>query len=135
MKKLNTEELILGAFYPLMFVLWLKWTVLACIPITSFFWALSGSEGQLKLWRRLGCPLVVGTGLFLMNHNIYMIFGVVLSFLVLSIGYGIPSTQPPDAGSILGRFWFKISEKYANVLTRTTIFTLLFFSFGIFLWR
>ena len=124
---LNREELILGAVYALIFTYWLGIMVIPIAILSSLFWAISGSSWKFnpKLLRRLGCPLLVSVTICIRYNTFIPLISVPFAFCVLSLGYGIPSTQPPDEGSTLGKFWFKISEKYANLLTRSTIYSLL----------
>ena len=97
----------------------------------AFLWALGGAENSKKAWRRLGVPLVA-LDVFILAH-VPIKFPLVLAstgaaFGVLTIGYGIPSTQPPDAGSWLGRFFYKLAgsrEVPAALLTRGTLALLL----------
>lgn len=126
---LNKEELLIGLILPTIFVYWMGFWVVPVALVSSYFWALSGAPGQEKLWRRLGVPVLVALGIYLHTHTNIIFFGILPAFGALSIGYGIPSTQPPDAGSALGRFWFKISQKYASWLTRLTIYGLFAGSF------
>ena len=55
-------------------------------------------------WRRVGCPLVMALAfLGLHGHLLAVAISGGLQYGAMSIGYGTPSTQPPDAGSWLGR--------------------------------
>lgn len=124
---LNKEELIIGAVFGLTFVFNLGWLVLPVLAATSFLWALGGQYGGGI--RRWGVPGVVVCAAFILSRHGSVFLAYPLGVAVLSIGYGIPSTQPPDSGSALGRFWYKINPSLANVLTRVTVYILLVLAF------
>jgi hypothetical protein len=120
---LNKEELTIGAVFGLTFVFNFGWLVIPVLVATSLLWALGGRYGGSI--RRYGCSGVVVAVAFLLSHSWWVFLSLPLGVAVLSIGYGIPSTQPPDEGSALGKFWFKINPEVANVMTRLTIYVLL----------
>ena len=129
--KLNKEELLIGAIVGGLSALKVGWIALAIAPVTSFFWAYTGA-GASKLYRRLGVPLVIASACAVVTHSWVPFISVPLAFAVLSIGYGIPSTQPPDAGSWLGRIAFKLAksnEKKADLYCRGLIYALLTLAF------
>lgn len=145
MKKLNLEELLIGGLFGLLMVVFIGLWALVLSPICALFWALSGA-GYSKLFRRLGCPLLACLAIYLVHHQLLIWISLPLSFGVLSIGYGIPSTQPPDTGSSLGRFWVDCFTPKGNKIpndpptqaeilasaaffTRATIYVLLIFCF------
>jgi hypothetical protein len=85
--------------------------------------AISGSENSVKIWRRVWIPFMI-SGVAWAQYNDIRIFLLMSLAGVMSQGYGIPSIYPPDEGSALGRFWFKLyknNEKLANIFTRLTI--------------
>ena len=119
--KLNLEELIIASILTAIVVPFP--IALLAIPACAFLWALSGSESKYnyKLWRRLGVPLVWVIGIF----NYYALAAVPIAFGFLSMGYGLPSTQPPDEGSGLGRFFWNLTGGnvlFSNILTRGVIY-------------
>lgn len=122
--KLNKEELGLGAAFGFSFVFYI--TVIPAVIlglVCAALWAVGGS-GAGRAWRFVGVPVAALAALFVMRVPIQLLHalastGVALG--VLTMGYGIPSTQPPDAGSTLGRFFYKLAggnERAANFLTR-----------------
>ena len=122
--ELNRNELITGAIFGISFVWILGVYALALAPIAALLWALGGSVK--KAYRRIGVPVAVAIFLSLvLSEWIRPALTIPGAFGILSIGYGIPSTQPPDAGSVLGRFFFKLSPRWADVLTRGSIFVML----------
>ena len=124
---LNKEELIIGAVFGLTFAGVLGWWVLPVLIATSLLWALGGRYGHgIRVW---AVPAVVVGAAFLHSHEWTVFLSYPLGCLVLSIGYGIPSTQPPDEGSALGRFWFKVNPESADFMTRLTIYLLLALAF------
>lgn len=133
--KLNKEELIIGFIFGIAFSPIIHWWSLVIAPFTSIFWAISGSEWKynFKLWRRLGVPLIACTVVYLVTKNWHIWVSLPFAFAILSMGYGIPDST--DEGSTLGKFWYRISPQYANILTRGTIYLLLTITFclGIFI--
>lgn len=129
--KLNKEELLIGFLVGIIFWFKVSWWALPLALLTSFLWAYTG-WGASKLYRRLGVPLLCGGIVALVYHSLIPLISVPLAFGVLSIGYGIPTTQPPDEGSLLGQVCFELSnknERLAEIYCRTTIYTLLAIAF------
>lgn len=118
---LNKEELIVASTLTLIVVPFPM--AMLAVPLCAFLWALTGSESKwnYKLWRRLGVPLV--WALCLWKREAF--FVVPVAYGLLSLGYGIPSTQPFDEGSWLGRLALKLTGNTttANLLTRGIIYT------------
>jgi len=82
--------------------------------------ALSGADNSNKLYRRFLIPLILcWIGLYLTKS--YYIFGLMLLFIPLSLGYGMPCET--DAGSTLGKFWLKTIKNFtlAETMVRITI--------------
>lgn len=72
--------------------------------LCSILWRFGGIGWfGTNLWRRIGIPLVLCTAFALSKHSWIPIISFPLMWASLSIGYGTPSTQPPDEGSWLGR--------------------------------
>jgi hypothetical protein len=126
LKKLNTEEIIIGFIFGLTFVGVIGWWAVLMAFVTSLFWALTGA-GYSKLFRRVGVPLVACLAVALVKQYYLVFISLPLAFAVLSIGYGIPS--PNDAGSPLGQFFYALNPDNANILTRGTIYLLLALAF------
>lgn len=100
--------------------------------VTSLLWAVGGAEGGKKVVRRLGVPLTITSVCALFAHSWVPFISVPLAFGVLSIGYGIPSTQPPDEGSWLGQYCFELANKnecLAEIYCRTIIYAFLIIAF------
>lgn len=87
---------------------------------------VAGGQGWLgtKGWRRIGVPLLVCLPFALSGH----ILGAVISgfgqFGVHCIGYGEPSTQPPDIGSWLGRIFGQYTRLVWFILLVITLIPL-----------
>lgn len=119
--KLNKQELVIGFLYHIIFLYWSLWVIPTAF-VSSYLWALSG-EGQSKIYRRLGCPLLLAIALFLELHNNALFIAVPIAFGFLSLGYGIPDST--DEGSWLGRFFLKLTGgnlSLTNILTRGLIY-------------
>lgn len=124
MNPLNRNEFVIGmAFGILMTFVIGPWSILLA-QFTGLLWALGGA-GYGRAFRFFGVPLL--TFFFTIFHSQF--YACIISSLIcgatLSVGYGIPSTQPPDNGSTLGRFWYKVfksNENLTNLFTRGTIY-------------
>lgn len=118
------EELLIGALigsaYAGYFGHW-TWVV---APVVTALWRMGGADGYSKAYRRIGVPATIcGVCLILTGNYAFVVSGL-LMWGVLTIGYGIPSTQPPDEGSTIGRFFFELfgrDEKKADLATRAFI--------------
>jgi hypothetical protein len=87
------------------------------IPYTWDFRILISLIGCIVLWiiggqlikgvRRIGCPILVTV--ILWQSSVWIIIPTLISFGLLSIGYGIKSIN--DEGSPYGNFWLKITGK------------------------
>jgi hypothetical protein len=98
------------------------WAIVSALA-SSFFWWKGGRSGNS--WQVYGCSVSTFLPITLLTQQAVVIIPCVISGLLMSVGYGIPSTQPHDEGSTLGRFWWKITnqnEKLTNILTRGTIY-------------
>lgn len=88
--------------------------------IGAILGALGGAEKSSKAFRRIGIALLLLlVGILFRNYAAILI---ALYIPIFYVGYGIP--DPPDEGSILGRFWYKIFKKnnlLANIFTKATI--------------
>ena len=85
-------------------------------------------EGEDKFWRRLGVPIVTSLVSAICLHSYVPLLSILPVYACFTIGYGLPSTQPPDEGSALGRFWYKFFKQdyhKADVATRATIYLLM----------
>lgn len=131
MGELNKNELLVGGLFGLSFSWVFGWWVIPIAGATALLWAIGGKYGHG--WRVWCVPLVVIIANFLIHsHTWWQLFAYPAGCGVLSIGYGIPSYQPPDAGSALGRFWWRITKQntfLTNFLTRATIYALLGIAF------
>jgi hypothetical protein len=125
---------ILGALTFPIIGLWSLVSVVAC----AYFWWKGGRKGNS--WQVYGCTVSCYLPMFLVSQNWMVLIPAIPTGVLLSMGYGIPSTQPPDKGSTLGRFFYKYfdeDEKKANFFTRGTIYAGLVICFIVayVLWR
>lgn len=118
----NREELATGFLFGLAQVFIAGWLAVAIAVPCAVLWRLGGVKGGNRWFRRLGVPCVIAGALFLATHSLWCLVPFAAMWGPLSLGYGIP--DPPDEGSKLGAFFFKLTkknEKLANILTRGTI--------------
>ena len=125
---MNFEEGALGAIFGLSLAFFIGWLALIPAVACGFLWAYGGS-GAGKAWRRVGVPLVALAAIVLARLPVDLFQALVMTGIalaVLTLGYGTPSTQPPDEGSTLGKFFFAfVKDPMATYLTRGTISLLL----------
>lgn len=115
--KLNKNELIVGGAFGLAHILFIGFWAIALAPVTALLWALGGAGH--KWARRFAMPAIVAVAWLIVRFNVLeAIAGGSAAVGLLSIGYGIPSFQPLDAGSGLGRFWYAVAQKF--ILMRAT---------------
>lgn len=126
-KRLNREELLVGACVGGVFILKFGVVATLIVPICSVLWALGGSVN--KAFRRVGVAVVPAALAAVLTGSAWPLLAIPAAFGVMSIGYGIPSTLPPDAGSLLGRFFFKHFPEHADLFTRGTLYVLLALAF------
>lgn len=123
-KMLLPIDLLLGAIQGLFTIPWLGWFCVIPMILCSLLWAIGGQYGHA--WRVYGIPLVLCSSVlwFHMNQPLLVYLPYPFMALILSLGYGLPSTQPYDKGSSLGRFWIQITEDNefsATIYARGTI--------------
>lgn len=106
------EDFIIGfGFGQISMFVWGLWS-LAIGLLSGILW-VGGGHGWYgtKAWRRIGCPIFICIPFFLQGHVIGAGISFILQILWQTVGYGIPSVNPTDAGSQLGRIfgkWTKI---------------------------
>lgn len=129
--RLNKEELAIGGIFGGAWAYFTgAWTFLL-IPACAVLWALGGSEN--KLYRRIGVAGVSYALVTAVTHQPWAGLASGLAvFGVLSLGYGIPTAQPKDEGSVLGRFWHRLlrNEALSQAATRATVGLLLGLAMG-----
>lgn len=120
----NVEELGIGAVFGLSPMLFINWWVLLTMPLCALLWRLGGVTGGNKLFRRVGIPLTLCGGVFLATFDWLSLLPLLAMWAPLTMGYGIPDARTGDEGSVLGRFFFHVTdqnEMLADLLTRLTI--------------
>lgn len=124
------QDFLIGFIYGLLSIAYVGWFGLIVAIASGLLWEKGGQEGHA--WRVYGCALVVYLAASIHLHSLWIVVPAALSMVILSLGYGLPSTQSPDAGSPLGRFFWKLTKQnvfLSNTLTRGTIYTLLAVTF------
>ncbi len=126
---LNRQELVVGSVFGVAWCMFIGWWLLLTVPVCALLWALGGATGWSASIRRLGCPLAVTGALFANGVLPWWQSGltIILCWAALSVGYGIPSSQPPDPGSRLGKFFWlifmhsKFSMRQSAILTNYAV--------------
>ena len=99
--------------------------------------AMGGADKSSKSYRRFVLPALLTSFAFSNTQSVFVITVMAMSG-ALSLGYGIPSYTDDveetsyDAGSFLGRFFYKLFKKnhlVADIMTRATIGLLIAVSF------
>ena len=131
--KLNKEEIYVGIAYSIVWITFQGWWGILSALLSGLLCGIGGAEGTSKNWRRIGCPLVIV--LPIIPITLYIILSGILFYIVLTMGYGIPTYLSDgtciDEGSHLGRIWWKICggknepdnniDRMATIGTRTTV--------------
>jgi hypothetical protein len=128
---MNRNELLVGLLLTLCLTPFMGVMGLSALVLCPLLWALSGMQGQDKIWRRLGVPLV--WAICLWRWQAFLVVPIGFGFLCL--GYGIPDKT--DQGSALGRFFWKLTGgnvRLSNILTRGVIYTGLVIPFLTVIW-
>lgn len=109
MNKAEIGDLVAGFGYGLTSCFFLGWSgVIVALGCSALWWMAGRGIGGTKLWRIIGCPIVLCMS---SGHTLAILISMCLQFGWMSVGWGVPSTQPPDAGSWLGRIfgaWTKV---------------------------
>ena len=129
----NIEDFIIYGIYCSLTFPWIGIYCLWTACLGGVLGMIGGS--WKKSVRRFGCPIILYCSIGVSTHTPVIgwqgaIIGLLggLSAILLSIGYGLPSTQPPDEGSALGRFYWNLTtsnQMLSNIATRLTIYTAL----------
>ena len=104
------------------------WWVLITVPICAFLYAIGGDDDYRSAWRDVGCSAVNSTCLILATGNLLFVGAGLATFGLLTVGLGLPSTNPPDAGSPVGRVAWKLAKQkewLANIYTRVFLYSAL----------
>lgn len=101
------------------------WFTLSAIPVCAVLYAMGGDNDFRSAWRDVGCSLTNAVALILGTGNLLFLGAGLATFGLLTVGLGLPSTQPPDAGSPVGRLAWKLAkgkEWLANVYTHAFLY-------------
>ena len=110
----------------------LGWFSVITIPACAILYAMGGDEKYQSGWRDVGCAAVNSVFLILATGNLLFLGAGLGVFGILTIGPGLPSTQPPDAGSPLGRICWALAkgkEWLANIYTHAFIYLAIWFTY------
>lgn len=132
LKKAALSEVAIGALAAAAFLPWYYQIGLLRVTILLFasasLWAIGGTLN--KTYRRVGVPLVILIPVAFLwrpldwNEILRLVGAFLIMHAACRLGYGMPSLQPIDEGSELGRFWFKVFKAkmvYAELATRSTV--------------
>jgi hypothetical protein len=103
----------------------LSWFFVLTVPACAILYAVGGDEKYQSGYRDVGCAAVNSIALILATGNLLFLGAGLAVFGVLTIGLGLPSTQPPDPGSPVGRLAWKLAngkERLANIYTHTFLY-------------
>lgn len=127
--KLNREEIALGIAFGASMVFMVGSVLAAALAATcGLLWSIGGS-GAGRAFRFVGVPVAAFAVLASKGFAFWpCVISSVLAGAVLSLGYGIPTEQPKDEGSPIGRFFYdlaKMREELATLYTRGFLAALL----------
>lgn len=140
-KALNREEIAVGFCVGLSSAVKIGWWAIPVALSSAYLWAAGGAKGDdggKKAYRRIGVPAVWVVVVAAITHDQWILTAWLPAHGVCRIGYGIPTTQPPDPGSFLGRVFYGLVKRFkqepvsiirrqriATILTRVTTYALL----------
>jgi hypothetical protein len=107
------------------FLFGVGWFFIITVPACAVLFAMGGDDDYRSVWRDVGCAVVNSVCLILATGNLLFLGAAVAVYGLLTVGLGLPSTQPPDAGSPVGRIAWKLAngvEWLANVYTHAFLF-------------
>lgn len=93
-KELNIEEIAVGSWLQFPFYFLIGWWVIPLMVLSGVLWAVGGSRDSVKAIRRLGVPLASVVAVIASNPHLWPCLAFIpIGFVILSIGYGIPSKK------------------------------------------
>lgn len=134
--ELDQKDFVAGVIYGLFSVFGAGFFGFVVAMVTGFLWAMGGAGvWGTNFWRRYLCPLVMGAVFSIAGFNPHFCaVSAALQIVAMHIGYSMPSMQPPDRGSFLGRFYDAVGDQVGwndtakSEATRLTWTMILFFS-------
>ena len=105
--KLLPVDLLIGALVALPMTIWLGQYAIPIIVGSAYLWSLGGQRGHS--YRSVWITLLLNLPIIWITPypHLWPLLSAVPMGVIMSLGYGLPSTQPPDSGSPLGRYWSK----------------------------
>lgn len=101
------------------------WFCTFTIPVCAILFAMGGDDNYESGWRDIGCSAVNSFVLILATGNLLFLGAGLCTFGLLTVGLGLPSRQPYDPGSTLGRIAWKLAKMndwLANIYTHTFLY-------------
>lgn len=98
---------------------------LLAIPACAVLFAMGGDNNWRSGWRDIGCAAVMALLMILATGNLLFLGAGVAVFGLLTVGLGLPSTQPKDPGSVIGRIAWRLAKKrewLANLYTHAFLY-------------
>lgn len=92
------------------------WFGLITVPACALLYAMGGDNDWRSVWRDVGCSAVNAIGLILATGNLLFLGAGVATYGLLTVGLGLPSIQPPDTGSPVGRLAWKLAQRVAHTV-------------------
>lgn len=101
------------------------WWALLTVPACAVLYAMGGDDDFQSGYRDVGCAAVNSIALIMATGNLLFLGAGVAIFGLLTVGLGLPSTQPPDAGSPVGQIAWSLArgvEWLANFYTHAFMY-------------
>lgn len=101
------------------------WFTVLTVPACAVLYAMGGDRKYASVWRDLGCSAVMSIALILATGNLLFLGAGLATFGLFTVGLGLPSTQPYDEGSPVGRIAWALSNKtewLANIYTHAFLY-------------
>ena len=86
------------------------WFGLVTIPACAILYAMGGDNDWKSVWRDFGCAAVNSICLILATGNLLFLGAGIAVYGLLTVGLGLPSTQPADPGSPVGQIAWRLAK-------------------------
>ena len=126
-KKIDAKiDFFYGAIFGLIPLLFgAGWFCVLTVPVCGVLFAMGGDNDYQSGYRDIGCSVANALLLILATGNLLFLGAGLATFGLLTVGLGLPSTQPVDDGSPVGQIAMRLArgkEWLANIYTHAFLY-------------